>query len=106
VPRSVSRRYQPILSKLKTIINDESVPLPLQLRSIELSLAILSGVWEVASTRATKKAVRQLIASDAIDRQLLEATGIQQQQAPAMETPEAEIDALIAQAEAERKQKQ
>jgi hypothetical protein len=114
MPRPCSRRYQPYLKVLKGIALDAEQPLPLRLRSIELSLAILSNVWEVASGKAAAKAVRSLVALDAIDKQLLELAdavkAIQQQQqptkdaAPALETPEAAIDALIAQAEAERKE--
>ena len=111
MPRAASRRFQPCLRVLRKVIDDESAPLPLRIRSIELSLAVLSGCWEIASGKAAAKAVRSIVALDAIDKQLLELTGMvntirmqqqEQQQAPA-ETKEVTIGDLLAMAEAERK---
>jgi hypothetical protein len=78
MPRPCSRRYLPYLKMLKAIALDEQQPTALRVRSAELSVAILSGEWSVASSRATRKAVRGVIAADAIDQRLLEVSGIQQ----------------------------
>jgi hypothetical protein len=78
MPRPCSRRYLPYLKTLKAIALDEQQPTALRVRSAELSVAILSQEWSVASSRATRKAVRGVIAADAIDQRLLEVSGIQQ----------------------------
>lgn len=117
MPRPVSRRFEPYLRLLKGIALDENQPTPLRLRAAELAVAIRSGEWQIASTRATQKAVRNLTAVDAIDRELLKLTGVVNQlrqetkrMADALETPEhrreREIDALLARASSEKENKE
>jgi len=110
MPRPVSRRYQPYLNVLRQITLDEQQPIALRLRSAELCIALLSGVWEVAASRVTQRAVRQLTAQDAIDEQLLGLTGMtdelrqQTKQAPTPEQErETELDKLLARATEEKK---
>jgi hypothetical protein len=105
------------LRLLKGIALDENQPTPLRLRAAELAVAIRSGEWQIASTRATQKAVRNLTAVDAIDRELLKLTGVVNQlrqetkrMADALETPEQrrerEIDALLVRASSEKENKE
>ncbi len=112
MPRPCGRAHQPYLKILLAIATNEKEPTPLRLRAAELALAIRTGEWQIAASRLTQKAVRELTAQDSIDRQLLEITGllkeIQQQQKGIGLTPEekreAEIDALPARAEKEKKE--
>jgi hypothetical protein len=86
MPRPVSRRYQPYLAALKRIALDDTQPVALRLRAIEISIALLSGICEVAAGKVAANAVRSLVARDAIDHQLLELrrtiTGIEEQLEP------------------------
>lgn len=113
MPRPVSRRYQPFLRELKNIAFDEKQPAALRLRAIEISVAVLSGVWEVAAGKVAAKAVRSLVAQDHIDKQLFELTDLVKEVCQrtvrvesALETPEQrqarEVDVLFARAKQEK----
>jgi nucleotide-binding universal stress UspA family protein len=82
-----------------------------------LALATRSGHWQIASSRATQKAVRELVAVDAMDRELLKIANVVNQlrretkrMADALETPEQrrdrEINELLAAAAKEKEEKQ
>src|SRR5262249_6585339 len=88
--------------------------IPLRLRATELALALLTGSTEIASGKAAARAIRSITAMDDIDRRLLELANtvqqIQEQRKEKALSPEEirtkeVVNALLARAEDERKQK-